>query len=101
MNTFTSAEVEQMHSILRQLQPKTVECIQTYQKGREISKLQTYGVMNSKRQYTYVFQYYPTLSPYRMKLLLKKAQKINYKLNVVTLSEKEQCVGWKASEKLL
>jgi hypothetical protein len=100
MNYFTPAEVDKMQSLLKQLQPATVASIQTYYKERTISVCHTYGVANTKHQYTYIFQYLDNLTPFRQKLLNKKAQKINYKLNVVTISDKVVCVGWKATERL-
>lgn len=100
MNYFTPTEVDKMQALLKQLQPSTVTSIQTYYKERSISVCHTYGVQNSRKQYTYIFQYLDNLTPFRQKLLNKKAQKINYKLHIVTISNKLVCVGWKATERL-
>jgi hypothetical protein len=92
---FSDKEVETMRSIFLRLEPGIIAPIQFHNSESLTRTGYVFGVCNWKKEYTLLYQNYNNLSPYRMKLLVKLAKNIPYKLQITHPREDIICVGWK------
>lgn len=96
---FSDKEIEQMRTILNRLMVGVPTPIQ-YHLPEGLTRVGfTFGARDKKGKYILIYQNYPKLSNYRLKLLNKLAKKINYKLNITNPTDDLTCVGWKFEEK--
>lgn len=92
---FNDKEVEVMQSILKHLEPRTIESIQAFRGDTAFRKGCTIGVSLNKGKYNYIFQYFQNLSPARKKIIDKRKKELPYNLYYVELENNFICVGWK------
>ena len=88
-------EVEVMQSILKHLEPTTLESIQAFRADVEFRLCVTIGLKIPKNGYVYIYQYFQNLSSARIKILNKRKNEVPYKLYYVELENNFICVGWK------
>ena len=92
---FTDKEVQEMQSIFRHLEPKTLESIQAFRPDVKFRLAVTIGIKNRRNQYVYIYQYFKNLSPARLRILNKRKKDIPYELYQVQFEQGYICLGWK------
>ncbi len=93
--SFTKEQIQKMQSILKHLEPSTIESIQTFTNNQKNRTNCTFGVKDKRGNYIYIFQYYKNLSTARKKILDKRKKEIPFPLHFVELENDFICVGWK------
>ena len=94
---FSDKEVDKMQSILKHLEPKTIDSIQMFRGDIAFRTGCTIGV-KVRGKYNYIFQYFQNLSPARKKILDKRKKELPYNLYYVELENNFVCIGWKIEE---
>jgi len=92
---FKDSEVDLMRSIFRRLDLKTIESLQLYIKDNDRRTGCTQVVYNKWKKPVCIFQNFESLSPYRMKLLMRLAEQIHFPIYITEPCEGIQCIGWK------
>ncbi|KIQ22655.1 hypothetical protein RT99_05995 [Flavobacterium sp. MEB061] len=97
MNTryFIDQEVDNMKAIFRRLEPKTLESLQYFSKYNNLQTGCTMVINNKRNNPICIFQNFQNLSPFRMKLLIRLADKIPYQIHINKLNEDIMRIGWK------
>lgn len=93
--TFTAAELAQMQSIFKRIEPSTIESVQLYKKENEHRTGCTQVVYSKCREPICVFQVFEPLSKYRMSLLMRLSESIPYKIHISHSREDRMTIGWK------
>lgn len=92
---FTDEQIEIIRAIFRRLEPSTTESLQFYNKDNDRRTCCTQVVLNKWKKPICIFQNFETLSPYRMKLIMRLSKQIPYPIHITEPQEGIQCVGWK------
>jgi hypothetical protein len=93
--TFTAAELTQMQSIFKRIDPTTIESVQVYKKENEYRIGCTQVIYTKYREPICVFQVFEPLSKYRMSLLMRLSASIPYKIHIRHSREDRMTIGWK------
>lgn len=96
---FKDEEVEKMQAIFRRLEPRTIDCLQIFVKDNNLRTGCTIVIRNKWKQPICIFQNFEHLSPYRMKLLMRLADKITYPIHITKPREDILTIGWKVETK--
>lgn len=92
---FTDEQIDLIRAIFRRLDPTTIESLQHYSKDNEVRTGCTQVILNKGKKPICIFQNFNTLSPYRMKLIMRLSEQIPYPIHITQPQEDIQCVGWK------
>lgn len=94
---FKEEQVDIMKSIFRRLDVKTIDSLQIFIKDNDLRTGCTQVIYNKWRKPICIFQNFTNLSPYRMKLLKRLAEKIPYPVYITQPREDIMRIGWKVA----
>ena len=92
---FTAEQVEDMKTILRRLEPGTIEALQFFTPDNEY-RTGCVNVINNKfGKPICLFQNYENLSPYRKRLILRLSVQIPFEIYITQPRAGITRIGWK------
>jgi hypothetical protein len=92
---FNDQEVESMKSVFKRLDVKTLESLQYFIKENNLRTGCTMVINNKWKKPICIFQNFENLSPFRMKLLMRLADKIPYPVHIINPNDDIMRIGWK------
>lgn len=92
---FTEKEVDLMRTILRRLEPDTIESVQYFTPENEYRTCCTMQILNKYNKPICILQNYSNLTPYRKKLLLRLSKQLPYEIHITQPREDITRIGWK------
>lgn len=93
--SFTETQIEQMKTLLRRLDPNTITSVQFFSQENEFRTGCPIVIHNKYKKTVCLFQHFNTLSPYRMKLLIRLSGQIPFPIQITNPREGLQRIGWK------
>lgn len=92
---FKEDQMEIMKNILKRIDPSTIYSNQFFTSENEFRTGCTIVIMNKYNKTICLFQHFNTLSPYRMKLLIRLSGQIPFPIQITNPREGLQRIGWK------
>jgi len=92
---FKEKEVETMKSIFKRLDSSTIYSLQFHTKENDLLTGFTIAIHNKWKKPICIFQNFPNLSPYRMKLLVRLSMQIPFPVHITHPREDITRIGWK------
>ena len=96
--SFTDDHITTMKSILKRIDPTTIYSNQLFIPENEFRTGCTIVIDNKYNKTICLFQHFETLSPYRMKLLIRLSGQIPFPIQITSPREGLQRIGWKYSK---
>lgn len=93
--SFTEIQIEQMKTLLRRVDPNTITSVQFFSPENEFRTGCPIVIHNKHKKTVCLFQHFNTLSPYRMKLLIRLSGQIPFPIQITNPREGLQRIGWK------
>ena len=92
---FKEEQLETMKTIFRRLDVKTIDSLQIFIKDNDLRTGCTQVIYNKWKKPICIFQNIETLSPYRMKLLMRLSGQIPFPIHITKPREDITRIGWK------
>jgi hypothetical protein len=93
--SFTDNQITIMKTILKRIDPATIYANQFFIPENEFRTGCTIVINNKYKKTICLFQHFETLSPYRMKLLIRLSDQIPFPIQITNPREGLQRIGWK------
>jgi hypothetical protein len=92
--SFTDDQITTMKSILKRIDPETIYANQFFIPENEFRTGCTIVIQNKYKKTICLFQHFNTLSPYRMKLLIRLSGQIPFPIQITNPRKGLQRIGW-------
>jgi hypothetical protein len=93
--SFTDDHIDAMLRILKRIDPGMIQSLQLFTPENEFRTGCPIVIKNKYGKVIYLFQHFDTLSPYRMKLLMRLSGQIPFLIHITNPREGLQRIGWK------
>ena len=93
--SFTDAHIERMLQVFNRIEPGTILSLQLFTPENAFRTGCPIVIKNKYGKVICLFQHFDTLSPYRMKLLIRLSGQIPFSFHITNPREGLQRIGWK------